>query len=129
MLPDADFDYPYIYCTLCDDYKTMCEATQALRGSELSFNSVIASDDILAMGTMKYSKRKKLRIPEEFAIIGYNNSLLTSCCEPPLTSVDNRLPTLCNQLVKTLMGVLSGNEMSQKVIFSGELIKRGTTNF
>lgn len=191
MLLNADFDYPNIYCTLCDDYKAVFEATQALLSSGLdkvlylynsqsysglkklsgyqaamlqdnlefkreymqfyqgerenidaiadflteladtglSFNSVIASDDILAMGTMKYSKRRKLRIPEEFAIIGYNNSLLTACCEPPLTSVDNRLQTLCNQLVKTLMGVLSGNEMPQKVIFSGELIKRGTTNF
>lgn len=191
MLLNADFDYPNVYCTLCDDYKAMFEATQILinsglnkvlylynsqsysglkklsgyqaamlqdnlefkreymqfyqgerenieaiadfltelADSGLSFNSVVASDDILAMGAMKYSRRKKLRIPEEFAIIGYNNSLLTSCCEPPLTSVDNRLQTLCNQLVKTLMGVLSGNEMPQKVIFSGELIKRGTTNF
>ena len=191
MLLNAEFDYPNVYCTLCDDYKAMFEATQILinsgldkvlylynsqsysglkklsgyqaamlqdnlefkreymqfyqgerenieaiadfltelADSGLSFNSVVASDDILAMGAMKYSRRKKLRIPEEFAIIGYNNSLLTSCCEPPLTSVDNRLQTLCNQLVKTLMGVLSGNEMPQKVIFSGELIKRGTTNF
>lgn len=191
MLLNADFDYPNIYCTLCDDYKAMLEATQALLNSKLnkilylynsqsfsglrklsgyqaamlqhdlqfqreymqfytgerenieaiadfltelaesglSFNSVVASDDILAMGAMKYCKRKNLSVPDEFAIIGYNNSLLTGCCEPPLTSVDNRLQTLCNQLVKTLMGVLSGTEMPQKVIFSGELIKRDTTNF
>lgn len=191
MLLNADFDYPNIYCTLCDDYKAMLEATQALLDTNLNkilylynsqsysglkklsgyqtamlqkdlhfqkdymqfyqgerenleaiadfleelaangldFNAVVASDDILAMGAMKYSKRQKLSVPDDFAIIGYNNSLLTSCCEPPLTSVDNRLQTLCSQLVKTLMGVLSGSEMPQKVIFSGELIKRGTTNF
>ena len=191
MLLNADFDYPNIYCTLCDDYKAMFEVTQALLNTSLNkilylynsqsysglkklsgyqtamlqkdlqfqkdymqfyqgerenieaiadfleelvangldFNAVIASDDILAMGAMKYSKRQKLSVPNDFAIIGYNNSLLTSCCEPPLTSVDNRLQTLCSQLVKTLMGVLSGSEMPQKVIFSGELVKRGTTNF
>lgn len=191
MLLNADFDYPNVYCTLCDDYKSMFEATQALiqhgqqkilylynsqsysglkklsgyqaamlqsdlhfskdyaqfyngerenidsiadflvrlNDNGLSFDSVVASDDILAMGAMKYGKRKSLDTPGNFEIIGYNNSLLTSCCEPPLTSVDNRLLTLCNQLVKTLMGVLSGSEMPQKVIFSGELVKRGTTNF
>lgn len=191
MLLNADFDYPNIYCTLCDDYKSMLEATQALLQSGLDrilylynsqsysglkklsgyqaamlqnnlqfqkeymqfyhgerenidaiadfltkldqngliFDAVVASDDILAMGAVKYSKRKKLSVPKDFAIIGYNNSLLTSCCEPPLTSVDNRLQTLCGQLVKTLMGVLSNTEMPQKVIFSGELIKRGTTKF
>ncbi|MCI7789563.1 MAG: LacI family transcriptional regulator [Lachnospiraceae bacterium] len=191
MLLNADFDYPNVYCTLCDDYKSMLEATQSLLNSGLhrilylynsqsysglkklsgyqaamlqsdlqfkkeymqfyqgerenidaiadfltdldqnglSFDAVVASDDILAMGAMKYSKRKKLSIPKDFSIIGYNNSLLTACCEPPLTSVDNRLQTLCCQLVKTLMGVLSGTEMPQKVIFSGELIKRETTRF
>lgn len=191
MLLNADFDYPNVYCTLCDDYKSMLEATQSLLNNGLrkilylynsqsysglkklsgyqaamlqsdlqfkkeymqfyqgerenidaiadfltdldqnglSFDAVVASDDILAMGAMKYSKRKKLSIPKDFSIIGYNNSLLTACCEPPLTSVDNRLQTLCCQLVKTLMGVLSGTEMPQKVIFSGELIKRETTKF
>ncbi len=191
MLLNADFDYPNVYCTLCDDYKSMLEATQSLLNSGLrkilylynsqsysglkklsgyqaamlqsdlqfkkecmqfyqgerenidaiadflteldqnglSFDAVVASDDILAMGAMKYSKRKKLSVPKDFSIIGYNNSLLTACCEPPLTSVDNRLQTLCCQLAKTLMGVLSGTEMPQKVIFSGELIKRETTKF
>ena len=191
MLLNADFDYPNVYCTLCDDYKSMLEATQSLLNNGLrkilylynsqsysglkklsgyqaamlqsdlqfkkeymqfyqgerenidaiadfltdldqnglSFDAVVASDDILAMGAMKYSKRKKLSVPKDFSIIGYNNSLLTACCEPPLTSVDNRLQTLCCQLVKTLMGVLSGTEMPQKVIFSGELIKRETTKF
>lgn len=189
MLLNADFDYPNVYCTLCDDYKSMLEATlylinnghkdimylynsrsysgmkklagyqAAMLQSDLSFHkdytqfyqgerenidaiadflleldeqgltfdSVLASDDILAMGAMKYVKRKKISVPKDFSIIGYNNSMLTSCCEPALTSVDNRLHTLCNQLVKTLMGVLTGSEMPQKVIFSGELVKRGTT--
>ena len=188
---NADFEYPNVYCTLCDDYKSMFEATQALLNhgtqkilylynsqsysgmkklsgyqaamlqSDLTFNkdymqfyqgerenvdsiaeflarleqnglrfdSILASDDTLAIGAMKYAKQKDLSIPDKFSIIGYNNSLLASCCEPALTSVDNRLKTLCSQLVKTLMGVLTEAEMPQKVIFSGELIKRGTTNF
>jgi len=34
---------------------------------------------------------------------------------------------MCIQLVKTLIGTLTQNEMPQKTIFSGELIKRGST--
>ena len=189
MLLNADYDYPNVYCTLCDDYKSMLEATNTLLSQKLEkilylynsksfsglrklsgyqaamlqsnasfdkdytlfyegekenidgiadfleeavkkgidFDAIIASDDTLAIGAMKYVKRKQLSVPTQCSIIGYNNSLLASCCEPPLTSVDNRLLTLCSQLVKTLMGVLNGTEMPQKVIFSGELIKRGTT--
>jgi LacI family transcriptional regulator/LacI family asc operon transcriptional repressor len=55
--------------------------------------------------------------------------MLTTCCIPELTSVDNRLETQTHQLVQTLVGVLSGEEMPKKSIFSGKLIKRGTTLF
>ena len=65
--------------------------------------------------------------PEDLSIIGYNNSMLVSCCDPELTSIDNKLETLCQHLITTLMGVLEGNEMPKKTVFSGELIKRGTT--
>jgi hypothetical protein len=39
------------------------------------------------------------------------------------------LETQTHQLVRTLVGVLSGEEMPKKSIFSGKLIKRGTTLF
>jgi len=55
--------------------------------------------------------------------------MLTTCCTPELTSVDNRLETQTHQLVQTLLGVLQGEEMPKKSIFSGKLIKRGTTLF
>ena len=64
---------------------------------------------------------------QDLAIIGYNNSMLVNCCDPELTSIDNKLETLCQHLITTLMGVLGGSEMPKKTVFSGELVKRGTT--
>ncbi len=94
----------------------------------VKFNGVIAADDNLAIAAVKYAKKKKLKIPEDFAVIGYNNSILT-CCEPELTSIDNKLDTLCRQLITSLMEVLAGNSIPKKALFSGELVKRGTTPF
>lgn len=96
---------------------------------QIPFHGIIAADDALAIGGMKYAQEKNLRIPEEISIIGYNNSILTGCCTPKLTSVDNCLETLTHQLVQTLLRVLAGEEMPKKVIFSGKLIKRQTTKF
>lgn len=95
----------------------------------ITFHGVIASEDPLAIGAMKYAQRKGIDVPNDLSIIGYNNSMLTTCCTPELTSVDNRLETQTHQLVQTLLGVLSGEEMPKKSIFSGKLIKRGTTLF
>lgn len=94
-----------------------------------SFHGIITSNDSLAIGSIKYAKQADLSIPEDLSVIGYDNSILTTCCTPELTSVDNRLETLTHQLVQTLLGVLAGKEMPKKSIFSGRLIKRGTTDF
>lgn len=93
----------------------------------IRYNGVVASEDRLAIGALKFAQEKGLRIPEDISIVGYNNSMLSQCCIPELSSIDSRLETLCNQLVNTLMGVLSGKEMPKQTVFSGEIIKRGTT--
>lgn len=110
-----------------EDVDGICAFLTRLRHMGLSFHAVLASEDILATAALKYARLHDLRVPEDLSIIGYNNSILASCCEPELTSVDNRLEDICRQLVKTLINTLDGNQMPQKTIFSGRLIRRGTT--
>lgn len=189
MLLNADLDYPNVYCTMCDDFKSMqnaalslmeqgitdilylynstsfsgmkklagyqsayvmkdiplnkqyqqfftgthedidgvCRFLNELHKKGLEFHAVLASEDMLAAGAIKYARMNGLSVPGDLSVIGYNNSLLTTCCEPEITSVDNHLETLCSQLVKTCIGTLNGEEMPQKTIFSGEIIKRAST--
>ena len=112
-----------------EDVHAMSAHLTKVKNKGLSFNGVIAADDNLALGAVKYALASELSIPDEFSVIGYNNSLLTSCCNPELTSIDNKLETLCQHLITTLMGLLAGNEMPKQTVFSGEIIKRGTTRF
>lgn len=110
-----------------EDITAMTEHLKKLHEKGLNFRGVIAADDTLALAAIKYARSMNYRIPEDFSVIGYNNSLLAGCCEPELTSIDNKLETLCQNLIITLLGVLDGNEMPKKTIFSGEIVKRGTT--
>lgn len=112
-----------------EDIPAMTRHLVGLHDNGLIFHGVIASDDTLALAAVKYARLMGYSIPEEFSILGYNNSMLVNCCEPELTSIDNRLETLCRHLTSTLMGVLSGKEMPKKTVFSGEIIRRGTTLF
>lgn len=110
-----------------EDIPAMTEHLLKLHNKGVIFHGLIAANDTLALASVKYAKELDLRIPEELSIIGYNNSMLVNTCDPELTSIDNKLETLCQHLISTLMGCLSGNEMPKKTIFSGELVKRGTT--
>lgn len=97
--------------------------------SGLQFDAVITSDDSLAVGAVKFAHAKKLKIPADLSIIGYNNSILSVCTDPEITSVDTKIEALCMTTVTTLMGVFNGGNVPKKTTITADLIKRETTNF
>lgn len=99
----------------------------ALAAQGIWFDAVLASEDVLGVGAAKYARVAQRSVPESLAIIGYNNSGYALCCEPELTSVDNKLETLCNRCVTTLLAVLDGEDAPQKTVYTAELIRRGST--
>ncbi len=116
-----------LYTGSHEDIHAMEDHLKKVREKGLSFNGVIAADDNLALGAVKFALAEGMKVPEDFSVIGYNNSMLTLCCTPELTSIDNKLEILCQHLITTLLGVLEGKEMPKKTVFSGEIIQRGTT--
>ena len=112
-----------------DSIEDIAKFVGQIAESRIPFRGVIAADDSLAIGAIKYAQRKGLSIPDDISVIGYNNSVLTNCCTPELTSVDNCLEMQTHQLVQTLLHVIAGEEVPNKIIFSGKLIKRNSTSF
>ncbi len=101
----------------------------ALRKKGIHPEAIIASDDTLAIGALKYAKEHRLEVPRQLSIIGYNNSIVALCSEPELTSIDNKLEALCANCITTLMGVFNGQAVPLKTVYPAEIKKRGTTRF
>ena len=76
---------------------------------------------------MKFAKETGIKIPEELAVIGCNNSVLSICSSPELSSIDNKCELLCINTVSSLMRLLEGQEAVQKTVLSTDYIPRGTT--
>ena len=96
-------------CDMASSKDLLCK----LSSEGLKFDAVSAAEDILAVGAIKYAKEKKLSIPKDLSIIGYNNSILSTCAEPELTSIDNHVKTLSLSTVGTLMRVLNGERRTE----------------
>ena len=93
----------------------------------VTFDAVLASEDSLAMGAVKFARATGKSVPGDVSVIGYNNSTFCLWSEPELTSVDNKLEAICDRIVETMMGVLNGREMPQKTVFTAELVLREST--
>lgn len=106
------------------------EAIDRLISNGMRIDGVIASEDIIAVGALKYARDKGISIPDELFVAGFNNSDTAICCEPELTTVDNKLELLCHHCVSTLMSVFSDDKaIPRKTVFSGEIVERRTTAF
>lgn len=93
------------------------------------YDSVLATDDALAVGAVKCANAKGLKIPEEMSVIGYNNSEYSVCCEPELTTIDNTSEKLCNITIDNIMKLLKGEDVPAEVPVECMLVKRCTTDF
>ncbi len=96
----------------------------------LDFDSVLATEDGIAIGAIKYAKIKGLSIPEELSITGYNNSILALCSEPELTSVDSKIGIMCKKTVERMIDLLENDiQIEKNVCVPCEIVRRCTTDF
>lgn len=95
----------------------------------LDFDGVVATEDGLAVGVLKYARARGIDVPGEISVIGYNNSELSISCEPELTTVDARGEILCKTAIDSMMALLGGEEIRRKTTIKCYLIKRKTTDF
>lgn len=96
---------------------------------DIDFDAVVATEDGLAAGAVKYARARKLAVPGDICIIGYNNSELALACEPELTSIDGQAEQLCKVAIDSLMDLLQGKEIEHKRCITCSLETRCTTDF
>lgn len=100
-----------------------------LKHAVRDLDGVFATEDGLAAGALKYAKRRGLSVPGQLCIIGYNNSEMSVCCDPELSSVDSRGERLCQIVIDSVKLRLGGGRVRDKVYAKGCLIRRDTTDF
>lgn len=76
--------------------------------------AVICSNDEYAFGAMKACRDHGLKIPDDIAITGYDNTTLGRLCEVPLTTVRQPSETMAEAAVVTLLRMMEGETISKK---------------
>ncbi|MDD7741101.1 MAG: LacI family DNA-binding transcriptional regulator [Fusicatenibacter sp.] len=120
---------------VCEDLKLYAENSihttrdVLLLHRNLDFDSVVATEDGLAVGVLKYARARGIDVPGEISVVGYNNSELSISCEPELTTVDARGEILCKTAIDSMMALLGGETIRKKTTIKCHLIKRNTTDF
>ena len=90
--------------------------------------AVIGANDVIAAGTYKAASRLGLRIPQDLAVIGVDDSTLCTVLEPELTSVHIDCHSMGELAVERLKALLHGEtEEPRTTVVPTELRVRGST--
>jgi diguanylate cyclase (GGDEF)-like protein len=106
------------------DFTKGFDAMGELLQSGVKFTAVLASNDNSALGAMRAIRDAGLKIPEDVAIIGFDNLPSAIAQVPPLTSVHVPLSLIGEQALLLMADHLTENAPLESVQISTRLIQR-----
>ena len=78
-------------------------------------DAIIAHNDFWAAPLIKYLKKQQVRIPDDVAVVGYENIRpLCFACDPELSSISLNIELLADELVRLLLAGLRDGELPEQ---------------
>lgn len=113
-----------IILTFQEAYRFGLEFLSHSRGE---VTAVFTHNDPAACGMMKAAQALGIKVPEEFSIVGFDNTFVTKITCPTLTSVDLPKKFIGKRLVEILVRLIRGNSVPSCVIEEIELDVKEST--
>jgi LacI family transcriptional regulator, repressor for deo operon, udp, cdd, tsx, nupC, and nupG len=89
---------------------------------------IICASDPLALGAVRAVRRLGRRVPQDVSVVGYDDSALMTCTDPPLTTVRQPIEPMGRAAVALLVNQIDGTAAAvERLVFEPELVVRGST--
>ncbi len=88
--------------------------------------AVFAANDMIALGLIRAFAEKGLRVPQDVSVVGVDDVPGASNFIPPLTTVHHRFATLGAAIMESLLSVIEGRNVTDRVI-APQLVVREST--
>jgi LacI family transcriptional regulator len=73
-------------------------------------DAIVAADDLIAMGALDACHREGIRVPEDIRITGFDNTMFSEMTTPPLTTIDQPLHQIAEEVLRRLDSIVIGDE-------------------
>ena len=104
------------------------EVLAAALDARVVIDAVFAASDLMALGAMAALRRAGRRVPQDVAVVGYDDSPLALSTEPELSSVRQPIEELGREMARTLLASIRGEPHApRRLVLATELIIRGSS--
>jgi LacI family repressor for deo operon, udp, cdd, tsx, nupC, and nupG len=92
--------------------------------------AIFAANDEMAIGAVKAAKDKGMRVPEDIAIVGFDNIKISSIFEPEITTTAQPMFEIGQQAMDMLLKLINNEDVSRRqIVLTDELIVRQSCGF
>lgn len=109
------------------NFESGYSCTRRLLAAENRPTAIFASNDHMAMGALTAAHEKKLAIPEDISICGFNDSDMTRYAWPPLTTLRQPIKQVARLAAEVLLKCIRDEDLEMKYLLQSELIRRAST--
>ena len=102
-------------------------AVRKLMQSGAAFDAIVCGEDITAAGALKGLLQAGIKVPEQVAVTGFNNSAYAQICQPKLTTVDNKPELVAMLCVQLLSSLIEKTDVYSSGVIQPELVIGETT--
>lgn len=105
----------------------LSQVTQAAL-AERSASALFCGSDLIAMGVLRHARKLGLRVPEDLAVVGFDDIPWAEHCTPTLTTIEMPVDEMAVEAVDALIRKIDGEaDSNRRVIFGVNLIHRQTS--
>ncbi len=88
-------------------------------------DAIFVASDVMALGALQAIQEADLKVPDDIAIVGFDDLPPASYSSPPLTTIRQPIMRLGFKAVELLLDMIeSGNPSPQRMVFDTELVIR-----
>jgi DNA-binding LacI/PurR family transcriptional regulator len=99
-------------------------AMQQLLDDDPALDAVFIASDLMAHGALRTLRKAGRRVPDDVAVIGFDDIELARYTEPPLTTVRQPIVDLGRMLAQQLLRLADGEEIEPAVVLPTALVRR-----
>ena len=92
------------------------DAAMMLNAQGAKFDAIFAASDLIAIGAIRALKEKGILVPEQVAVVGYDDIPVASFANPPLTTIKQNTQLAGEILVDSVLKLIRGQEVSAQLI-------------
>ena len=88
-------------------------------------DAIFCASDLMAIGAIRAIRERGIRVPEDMAVVGYDNIQISEFSRPPLTTVQQNTMEAGKLLVSNLIKIIN-NETVDDILMPPILVKRAS---